>query len=67
MTVSEEEVVMAVRRFSLRPVAVDNDNSQDVWNPDASDMSVVLRVWMLLGTLCLLVVMVIAKKRGVRV
>ena len=67
MTVSEEEVVMAVRRFSLRPVAVDNDNSQDAWNPDASDMSMVLPVWMLLGTLCLLVVMVIAKKRGVRV
>lgn len=47
MTIGEEEAVFAVRRFTLRPVAGDVEND-DQMSPDTADVSMSVAVWMLL-------------------
>lgn len=63
LTVSEEDAVIAVRRFSLRPIAAGNGNMDDTWSPDTSDVDIALPVFILLGSMCMAALLVAPKIR----
>ena len=65
MTVSAEDAVFAVRRFSSLPIAGSGANADDSWSPDTSDVQMLAPVFAVLAGLCLVAMLVIPKIRRV--
>ena len=63
MTISEDEAVFAVRRFTMRTVVAKDGIFNDYWSPNTSDAGISTVVWFVLIGACLALPVVVAMKR----
>lgn len=62
MTISEDEAVFAVRRFTMRTVTVKDGSFGDDWSPNTSDVGIPAIVWFVLIGACVALLVMVAMK-----